>query len=121
MIEKKVLSAAFDKIDRPWTPVVAADINDMQVKLAKFEGAFDWHSHEVEDEMFLVVTGRLRMELRGQDPVVVEPGEFVVVPHGVEHRPVAEVPSDILLLEPNTTLNTGTEETDRTVRNLQRI
>ena len=121
MIEKKILSDAFDKIDKPWIPFVAADINDMQVKLAKFEGAFEWHSHDVEDEMFLVIKGRLRMELRGQDPVIVEPGEFIVVPHGVEHRPVAEEPSEVLLLEPNTTLNTGQQESERTVRNLRRI
>ena len=121
MIEKKVLATAFDAIDKPWTPHVAADINNMQVKLAKFDGAFMWHSHEVEDEMFLVVKGRLRMELRGQDPVIVEPGEFIVVPHGVEHRPVAEEPCDVLMLEPNTTLNTGTEVNDRTVTNLAQI
>ncbi len=115
------LADAFSKIPDYWSPRVAGDINDFQVKLAKFEGAFDWHCHEAEDELFLVVKGRLRMGLRDGD-VDLEEGEFIIVPHGTEHKP--EALSDechVLMLEPKTTLNTGTEVTERTVADPERL
>lgn len=122
MIEKRNLAADFAGFHETWSPRVAGEINDMQVKLAKLEGEFIWHSHDAEDELFLVVRGRLRMEFRDQPAVVIEPGEFLIVPHGVEHRPVAEEPCEVVLLEPRGTLNTGDQaDSDRTVRELQRL
>ena len=101
------LAAAFAKIKEPWSPHVAGDINDCQVKLARMEGSFVWHHHDHEDECFLVVRGRMRMRFRTGD-VTLEAGELIVVPRGVEHCPEALTDStDVLLLEQNTTLNTG--------------
>lgn len=121
MITKKSLADGFAAFEEPWSPRVAGDVNDMQVKLAKLEGAFVWHSHDEEDELFLVVSGRLRMEFRGQEAQVLVPGEFIIVPHGTEHRPVAEEPCEVLLLEPKSTLNTGNVVNERTVRRLKRL
>ena len=100
---------------------VAGEINNMQIKLVKLDGEFIWHSHDEEDELFLVISGRLRMELRGQEAQIVGPGEFIIVPHGVEHRPVAEEPCKVVLLEPATTLNTGNVDNERTVRHPESI
>jgi len=121
MIVKKNLAEGFGAFQESWSPRVVGDINNMQIKLVKLEREFIWHRHDEEDELFLVVSGRLRMEFRDQPPQVVEPGEFIIVPHGVEHRPVAEEPSEVVLLEPNTTLNTGNVDNERTVRNPERI
>ena len=121
MIAKKNLAEGFAAFEEPWSPRVAGDVNDMQIKLVKLEGGFIWHRHDEEDELFLVISGRLRMELRGQEAQIVNPGEFIIVPHGVEHRPVAEKPCEVVLLEPRTTLNTGNVDNVRTVRNLERI
>ncbi|HYX22602.1 MAG TPA: cupin domain-containing protein [Thermoanaerobaculia bacterium] len=104
-----------------FNPRIVAELNGQQVKLVKTKGAFVWHHHEHEDELFLVIKGRFRMELRDRD-VWVEEGEFLVVPRGVEHRPVAEEEVHILLFEPASTLNTGNVEDDaRTRRHLERI
>lgn len=120
-MDKVNLAEAFRGFSECWSPRVAGDINAFQVKLVKLQGAFHWHHHETEDELFLVVAGRMRMGFRDRD-VDVEPGEFIIVPHGVEHRPEAlDGECHVLLLEPNTTLNTGTVETERTVRELKRI
>lgn len=120
-MDKVNLAEAFRGFSECWSPRVAGDINAFQVKLVKLQGAFHWHHHETEDELFLVVAGRMRMGFRDRD-VDVEPGEFIIVPHGVEHRPEAlDGECHVLLLEPNTTLNTGTVETERTVRDLKRI
>lgn len=121
MITTKSLADGFAAFEDPWAPRVAGDINDMQIKLVKLQGTFVWHSHDEEDELFLVVSGRLRMEFRDQEAQLVRPGEFIIVPHGVEHRPVAEEPCEAVLLEPNTTLNTGNVTSERTVRHLKRI
>lgn len=121
MIEKKNLATGFASFQETWSPRVAGDINDMQVKLAKLEGSFVWHSHDEEDELFLVVSGRLRMEFRGQEAQVLEPGEFIIVPRGTEHRPVAEEPCEVVLLEPKTTLNTGNVVNERTVTRPKRL
>ncbi len=121
MIRKVNLADAFASFSDHWSPKVAGDINDMQVKLAKFEGKFDWHLHEKEDELFLVVKGRMRMGLRSGD-VELDEGEMIIVPHGVEHCPQAlSTECHVLMLEPNTTLNTGTMITEKTVRNPDRI
>ena len=121
VIAKKSLADGFAAIDEPWSPRIAGDINEMQIKLVKLEGEFIWHRHDEEDELFLVTSGRLRMEFRDQPSQIVEPGEFIIVPHGVEHRPVAEIPCEVVLLEPGTTLNTGNVENERTVRNLEHV
>ena len=101
-------------------PRVAGELNGQQVKLVKFAGSFVWHHHEVEDELFLVVKGRFRMEFRDRE-VWIEEGEFLIVPHGVEHRPVADEEVHVLLFEPAETLNTGNLRNDLTVQTLQRI
>ncbi len=103
-----------------WHPRVVGDVNDMQVKLVKLQGAFDWHHHATEDELFLVLKGRLTMRLRDRD-ITISEGEFVIVPHGVEHLPVTEEEVHLLLLEPATTLNTGTVHTARTRETLERL
>ena len=121
MASKVNLAAAFATIHDHWNPRVAGDINDFQVKLVKLDGKFDWHHHEVEDELFLVVAGRMKMAFRGRD-VIVEPGEFIIVPHGVEHCPEAlDGECSVLLLEPNSTLNTGNVETGKTRKTLERL
>ena len=97
-----------------WSPKIVARINDTQVKLAKIQGSFDWHAHESEDELFLVLEGRLKLEFRDRN-VWLEKGQLCVVPRGVEHRPVAPEEVHVMLIEPAGTRNTGDEETDRTV------
>lgn len=103
-----------------WSPRIVAELNGQHVKLAKFQGPFVWHHHENEDELFFVVKGRFRMEFRDRD-VWLEEGECLVVPRGVEHRPVAEEEVHVLLFEPASTLNTGNVENERTVQVLERI
>ncbi len=103
-----------------WSPRVVADVNDCQVKLVKFQGEFVWHEHDHEDELFLVVEGRFRMDFRDRQ-VWLERGELIVVPRGVEHRPVAEQEVQVLLVEPRTTLNTGNLREARTVDRPARI
>lgn len=120
-IEKVCLADAFASFSDHWSPKVAGDINDMQVKLAKFAGKFDWHHHEDEDELFLVVSGTMRMGLRTGD-VDVEPGEFIIIPQGVEHRPEGlNGECHVLLLEPKTILNTGNVVTEKTVLQPDRL
>lgn len=114
------LSRAFASFSDPWSPRVAAELNGQQVKLVKFQGAFDWHFHEHEDELFLVHRGSFVMEFRDKK-VLLQEGELLVVPRGVEHRPVAEREVEVLLFEPATTLNTGNVRSDRTVVELKRI
>ncbi len=106
--------------DRHWSPKIVGEVNDAYVKLVKFRGEFVWHHHDHEDEMFLVLKGRLRMRLRDRD-LWVGPGEFVIVPRGVEHMPVAEAEVHVLLFEPRSTLNTGNVVNERTVPVLERI
>ena len=115
-LRKVNVADGFSRVTDHWSPRIAGDINDMQVKFVKVSGDFHWHHHETEDELFLVVQGRLRMHLR--DGVIdLEPNEFLIVPHGTEHRPEALTEEcHLILLEPATTLNTGTVENERTVR-----
>ena len=120
MLEKVSLADKFSLVDRPWSPKIVAELNDAYVKVVKLEGEFVWHHHDDEDELFWVVSGRLRMELRDGD-VVIEPGELIVVPKGVEHRPVAEAGTHVVLIEPKTTLNTGNVRDERTLEELDRI
>ncbi len=103
-----------------WSPKVIGALNGQLVKLAKLEGEFTWHSHEQEDELFLVLSGELRIELRDRVEVLRE-GELLIVPRGVEHRPVAEGEVAVLLFEPATTLNTGDAADPRTISELEWI
>jgi mannose-6-phosphate isomerase-like protein (cupin superfamily) len=114
------LAAKFATFVEHWKPKIAAELNGQQVKLVKFLGAFVWHHHEAEDELFLVVKGRFRMEFRDRH-VWLEQGEFLVVPRGVEHRPVAEEEVHVLLFEPVSTLNTGNVQNERTIAKLDHI
>ena len=120
MIEKVNLSQKLGLFSEHWKPKIVGEVNDAYVKLAKLKGEFFWHHHQKEDELFLVVKGRLRIELR--DGVVeLDPGEFVVIPKGVEHRPVANEEVHLMLIEPKTTLNTGNVRNERTLENPERI
>ncbi|MGH7568196.1 MAG: cupin domain-containing protein [Gemmatimonadales bacterium] len=103
-----------------WSPKIVGEVNDTQVKLVKFRGEFVWHHHEAEDELFLVISGRLVIRLRDRD-LRLEPGEFVIIPKGVEHCPVAEEEVAVMLLEPRSTLNTGNVRDQRTLTELERI
>ena len=120
MVEKVNLTEKFGRIIEYWKPYIAAELNGQHVKLDKLKGEFVWHRHEKEDEMFLVVKGRFRMDLRDK-PIWLEEGEFLVVPRGVEHRPVAEKEAWVMLFEPASTLNTGNIDSERTLRMLERI
>jgi len=119
-MDKVNLAEKFSLIQDHWSPKVAAEINNFQVKLVKLKGEFVWHHHDIEDELFLVVKGRLRMRLRNGEIQVGE-GEFIVIPHGVEHLPVADGEVHVLLLEPKSTLNTGNLRNERTRAELERI
>jgi mannose-6-phosphate isomerase-like protein (cupin superfamily) len=112
-MQKVNLAEKLGLITDLWSPKVIAAVNDFQVKLVRLEGEFVWHAHEVEDELFLVLSGRLRMQLH-DDEVLLDPGELVVVPHGTEHRPVADGEVTVLLLEHGGTVNTGTAGGERT-------
>ena len=107
------LAQKFSLIGDYWKPRIAGEINDSYLKLVKVKGEFVWHHHEVEDELFLVVKGRLLMRFRDRD-VTINEGEFLIVPHGVEHCPVAEAEVELILLEPKTTVNTGSAGGERT-------
>ena len=121
MIPEKVnLRGKFGMFADRWSPKIVGEVNDSHVKLAKLQGEFVWHRHEREDELFLVVKGEITIRFRDGD-VRLEENEFLIVPRGVEHMPVAEEEAWVLLFEPKTTLNTGDVENERTVANLERI
>lgn len=113
-MNKVNLVAKLAKFDELWTPKLVGELNENYIKLAKGLGELDWHTHDNEDEFFLVVSGHLDIHLR--DAIIsLDAGEFYVVPKGVEHRPVAESGAEILLIEPKQTLHTGTTDTEQTV------
>jgi len=114
MLNTVNLERAFSSIDAHWSPRIGAEISGVAVKLVRISGEFVWHHHDAEDELFLVVKGLLTMRLRDGD-VPVSPGEWIVVPHGVEHQPFAAEETWILLIEPRETVNTGNVISDRTV------
>jgi mannose-6-phosphate isomerase-like protein (cupin superfamily) len=114
------LADKFSRFSDYWSPKIAGEINDLYVKLVKFQGEFVWHHHDHEDEMFLVVKGRMLMRFRDQEAWVGE-GEFIIVPRGVEHMPVAPEECQVVLLEPKSTLNTGNVRNERTLAELDRI
>ena len=119
-IGKVNLSEKFAQFSEHWKPKIAGEVNDSYVKLVKFKGEFVWHHHENEDELFFVVKGRFRMRFRDRDEWI-NPGEFIIVPKGVEHLPVADEECHVVLLEPKSTLNTGNLVNERTVPQLERI
>jgi mannose-6-phosphate isomerase-like protein (cupin superfamily) len=119
-MEKVNLEEKLSKIKEYWNPKIIGELNDSYVKAVKIKGEFVWHHHDHEDEMFLVVKGRLRMRFRDRD-VMVSPSEFIIVPKGVEHLPVADEEVHIVLLEPKSTLNTGNVQNERTVVELEHI
>lgn len=114
------LAEAFASFSERWSPRIAAELNGQHVKLAKILGEFDWHSHEHEDELFLVHKGSFVMEFRDRR-VELHAGDMIVVPRGVEHRPVATEEAEIVLFEPAGTLNTGNVRSERTVERPRRV
>jgi mannose-6-phosphate isomerase-like protein (cupin superfamily) len=123
-VDKVNLAQKFSLFSDHYSPKIAGEINDTYVKLVKLQGDFMWHHHDIEDELFFVVKGKLRMKVRengGEREVMIGPGEFIIIPHGVEHLPSADEETHIMLLEPKTTLNTGNVENERTVAELKRI
>lgn len=119
-VDKINIAEKLAKFREHWQPKIVAELNGQQVKVVKFLGEFTWHHHEGEDEMFLVVRGKFRMDFRDRS-VEVRQGEMIVVPRGVEHRPVADDEVEVMLFEPATTLNTGNVRNERTVAKLERI
>ncbi len=108
------ITTKFNLFQEYWSPRIAGELNDSYIKLAKLKGEFVWHHHENEDELFLVIKGKLLIKLRDRD-LWLEEGEFAVIPKGVEHCPVAEEEVHVMLLEPKSTLNTGNIQNERTI------
>ena len=119
------LAQKFAQFSEYYSPKVVGELNDFQVKLVKLKGDFMWHHHDAEDELFMVMSGELHMKIRDAQGTereeVIRPGEFIIIPHGVEHFPYAPEETHIMLLEPATTLNTGNIQNERTVANLERL
>jgi mannose-6-phosphate isomerase-like protein (cupin superfamily) len=123
-LDKVNLQQKFSLFSDQYSPKIAGELNDFYVKLVKFRGPFVWHHHAVEDELFFVVKGTMRMGVREngvEREIVIGPGEFIIMPHGVEHCPSADEETQVMLLEPKSTLNTGNVESERTRHELQRI
>lgn len=114
------LAEKFGLFNDYWSPKIVGELNDFHVKLVKVRGEFVWHHHDTDDEMFLVVKGRLLIKMRDRD-IWLDEGEFTIIPKGVEHMPVAEEETHIMLLEPKTVLNTGNIVGERTVAEPERI
>jgi mannose-6-phosphate isomerase-like protein (cupin superfamily) len=110
----------FSRINEMWSPKILGEVNDSYIKAVKFIGEFVWHHHENEDEMFMVISGELRMKFRDREEMV-GPGEFIVVPRGVEHLPVSDQETQVLLFEPKSTLNTGNVRNERTLAELEKL
>ncbi len=119
-MEKVIIAEKLNLFSEYWSPKIVGELNGQQVKLVKFQGEFVWHKHDHEDEMFLVIEGVLKMELRDKT-IEIHKNEFLIVPKGTEHRPVAEQEVSVMLFEPATTLNTGNTENELTKHNLETI
>ena len=119
-MEKVNLQDKLSQFTDHWNPRIVGELNKQHVKLAKLKGEFVWHKHDQEDEMFLVIEGELKIEFRDKT-ISLKPNEFIVVPRGVEHRPVAEKEVSVMLFEPATTVNTGDTESELTKKDLDRI
>lgn len=124
MIEKVSVAEKLSLFTEHYSPKIIGELNDSHVKVVKLQGEFLWHHHDNEDELFYVVKGELRMRLRedgAEKDFTIRPGEFIIIPRGVEHLPSAEKETHVLLLEPKTTLNTGNVVNDRTVAQLENL
>jgi mannose-6-phosphate isomerase-like protein (cupin superfamily) len=119
-MEKVNLATKLGQFSEQWSPKIVGELNGQLIKLVKVKGEFVWHHHDLEDELFLVLRGRLEMHLRG-GVVTLDEGEFFIVPRGVEHKPVAIEETHILLFEPASTLNTGNVRNERTREQLERL
>jgi mannose-6-phosphate isomerase-like protein (cupin superfamily) len=119
-MEKVNINQKFSQFSDHWNPRIIGELNGQQVKAAKLKGEFIWHHHDKEDELFLVTKGTLKMEFRDKT-IEVQEGEFIIVPRGVEHKPVAEEEVELLLFEPASTVNTGNIENERTVKKLKKV
>ena len=119
-MEKVTLLQKFDLLNEHWSPKVVGELNGQQVKLAKLKGEFVWHHHEAEDEAFFVLKGSFRMEFR-EKTVLLSEGDMLIVPRGVEHKPVADEEVWVMLFEPASTVNTGNVVNERTKTNLEKI
>ena len=120
LVEKVSLAQKFSLFDEYWSPKVVGELNGQAVKIAKLKGEFLWHHHEAEDEFFMVIKGRMVIKLPDQD-VSLEAGEFFIVPRGVEHKPVAEEEAHVLMFEPESALNTGNIQSERTIEKPESI
>jgi mannose-6-phosphate isomerase-like protein (cupin superfamily) len=124
VMEKVNLAQKFLLFTDQYSPKIVGELNDAYVKVVKLQGEFVWHHHDNEDELFFVIKGALRMRVRengAERELIINPGEFIIIPHGVEHLPSADEETHVMLLEPKTTLNTGNVESERTVHELQKI
>ena len=119
-MEKVIIAEKLKLFSEYWSPKIVGELNGQHVKLAKFQGEFVWHKHDNEDEMFLVIEGVLKMELRDKI-IVINKNEFIIIPKGTEHRPVAEKEVSVMLFEPSSTLNTGDTENELTKHVLETI
>jgi len=119
-VEKVNIAQKFTLFNDYWVPYIVGDLNESYVKVDKLKGQFVWHKHDTEDELFLVTKGKLVIKLRDKD-ISLHPGEFVIIPKGVEHMPVADQEAHVVLIEPKTTLNTGNVRDEKTVSELKRI
>ncbi len=120
-MERVDLAEKLGSFTETWSPRIVGELNGQHVKVVKVEGEFLWHHHDEEDELFLVLEGRLRIEFRDQAPISLEKDQFLIVPRGVEHKPVAEPKACVLLMEPASTRNTGNVSSNRTVEDPKRI
>jgi len=120
IIKKINISEKFNLFKDYWNPRIIGELNNQHVKLAKLKGDFIWHKHDKEDEMFMVIKGKLKIEFRNKS-VILNEGELIIVPRGIEHKPVAEEEVQVLLFEPVTTLNTGDIKNERTILNSESI
>jgi mannose-6-phosphate isomerase-like protein (cupin superfamily) len=119
-MEKVNLARKFALLSELWSPKLVGELNGQHVKIARIQGEFVWHHHEAEDELFFVIEGQMTIKLPDTD-VHLEKGELLIVPRGVEHKPVAEEETHILLFEPAGTLNTGNVRDERTVHEIEQI
>jgi len=119
-LNKVNLSEKFSLINNYWDPKIVGELNNQYVKIAKLKGEFVWHQHEKEDELFMVIKGHLTIKLRDSN-IELNEGEFYIIPRGVEHMPVAEDEVHVLMFEPQTTVNTGNADSDKTISNLEKI
>ena len=114
------VAESFTRFQEQWSPKIVGELNGQLVKLVRFQGEFVWHKHDAEDEMFLVIDGEFRMELRDRN-IDLKTGQFVIVPRGVEHRTAADEEVEVLVFEPAATRNTGDVRNERTLDRLERL